>query len=165
MKKVALVRMLALPALAASLLAAGYLLVVSPAGAANLLRAALARISGEDPTVAGTVDPAFISSGDARLTDKGELRISMSFLDASRFPAGTPAEVRVGSLSSTAALVPFAPEAPGQTDNPLGATTMVDVRGAGTARAGDRAEVRIRSEAVVNGVRQRHETRWSGTLQ
>jgi len=154
-----------LPALAALLVAGVFTVVAQRAEAANLLRGALALNSGEDPTVPGTLDPLFVAAGDGRLTDQGLLRAGMSFLDAARFPAGTLADVRIGSASAQVALTPFAPEVPGATDNPAGATTMLDFRTSGTARAGDRIEVRIRSELVVNGVRQRHETRWQGTLQ
>ena len=165
MKSFSISRRFILPALAALLVAGSFTVVAHRAEAANLLRGALALSSGEDPTVPGTVDPLFVAAGDGRLTDQGLLRVGMSFLDAARFPAGTLADVRIGGVSAQVALTPFAPEVPGATDNPLGATTAVNFRTAGTARAGDRIEVRIRSEVVVNGVRQRHETRWAGTLQ
>ena len=149
----------------AALLAIGSLsLVAAPAGAAALLVATLNRVSGEDPTVPGTVDPLFLAAGTGRLTDQGLVRVDMSFLDAARFPAGTLADVRIGGVSASVALTPFAPEVLGATDNPLGATTAVALKQPGTANAGDRVEVRIRSESVVAGVRQRHETRWSGVL-
>jgi len=165
MRTLAFARALALPAFTMCLVVAGYVLVVSPAGAANRLRGALGLTGGEDPSVAGTVDPAFLSAGDARLTAQGELHVSLDFLEASRFPAGTLAEVRVGTLETTVPLVPFEPESAGETDNPLGATTILDLHGIGTARAGDRAEIHIRSDLVANGVHQHHETAWQGTLQ
>src|SRR5262245_22115502 len=165
MKRFMIVPRFLLPALAMLLVAGMFTVVAHRAEAANLLRGALSLNSGEDPTVPGTVDPLFLAAADGRLTDQGLLRIGMSFIDASRFPAGTLAEVRIAGVSAQVALTPFAPEAPGATDNPLGATTALDFRTAGTARAGDRMEIRIRSESVVNGVRQRHETRWAGTLQ
>jgi hypothetical protein len=165
MRTLAFARTLALPAFAIGLLAAGYMLVVSPAGAAIRLRGALGMTGGEDPSVAGTADPTFLSAGDARLTAQGELHVSLDFLDASRFPAGTLAEVSVGTLHTSVPLVPFEPASAGETDNPLGATTNLDLHGIGTARAGDRAEIHIRSDLVANGVRQHHETAWQGTLQ
>ena len=152
-------------ALGALLVAGSLLAAAAPAHAANLLRATLVRTSGEDPTVPGTADPAFLAAGDGRLTDRGLVRCDMSFLDAARFPAGTLAEVRIGGISATVGLTPFAPEVLGATDNPAGATTAVAFRQAGLVSAGDRVEVRIRSEFIVNGIRQRHETRWSGVLQ
>src|SRR5262245_18964204 len=155
----------ALPALAMVLVAGTFTVVAHRAEAANLLRGALSLNSGEDPTVPGTANPAFVAVADGRLTDQGLLRISMDFIDAARFSAGTLAEVRIAGVSAQVALTPFAPEVPGATDNPAGATTALDFRTSGTARAGDRMEIRIRSEFVVNGVRQRHETRWAGTLQ
>src|SRR5262245_2926894 len=156
---------LVLSALVALLVAGALAVVAHRAEAANLLRGALSLNSGEDPTVPGTADPAFIAAADGRLTDQGQLRIGMSFIDAARFPAGTLADVRIGGVSAQVALTPFAPEVLGATDNPLGATTALDFRTSGTARAGDRMEIRMRSEFVVNGVRQRHETRWQGVLQ
>lgn len=147
------------------LLASGSLsLAAAPADAAALLIANLVRADGEDPTVPGTIDPAFVAIGDARLTDQGLVRVDLKFLDAARFPVGTLADVRIGGISASVGLTPFAPEVLGALDNPLGPTTAVAFKQPGSVSAGDRVELRIRSEFVVNGVRQRHETRWAGTL-
>ena len=164
MQNTRLARIILFPALAA-LLVAGF--VAISAGSANaraLLLATLARTAGEDPTVSGTLDPAFVAIGDARLTDQGLVRVNLSFLDAARYPAGALAEVRAGSLKAMVPLTAFVPEVLGATDNPLGATTALDSRQFGFLAEGDKVEVRIRAEFVVNGVRQRHETRWSGVM-
>jgi hypothetical protein len=42
--------------------------------------------------------------------------------------------------------------------------TMVDFRGIGIGHPGDTAQVRVRCEFIVGGMRQRHETLWAATL-
>ena len=137
-------------------------LVFAPAADAQL-RAALARTAGEDPSAPGALLPA---AGDARFQLPNRLRISLSGMDPARFPADAScsATVRVGPASASG-LVPVLVLA-ADPANEFGVdNTSVDFRASGTARAGDSAQVRIRCQFVVNGVRQRHETQYSGTLQ
>ena len=139
-------------------------LFFAPAGdAQNLLRATLTRVAGEDPSAPGALAPA---SGDARLQAPNRLRVSLTGMDPARFPAdpSCSASARIGGASA-AGLVPVLVLA-ADPANVFGVdVTMIDFRTTGTARAGDTAQVRIRCQFVVNGVRQRHETQWAGTLQ
>jgi len=128
------------------------------------LRATLVHVAGEDPSAPGA---AAAATGSARFVPPDLLRVTLTGMDPARFPADPScnAEARVAGLSAAGlhpVLVPVA-----NPENIFGVpVTMVDLRGAGVARPGDTAQVRVRCQFVdANGVRQRHETIYSGTLQ
>ena len=154
------VRVIVIAVIVASGLAAS--LVFAPAASAQL-RATLVRSAGEDPSAPGAAAPA---TGTARLQLPDRLRVTLTGMDPARFPADPScnAEARIAALSAKGLIPVLVPVA--NPENVFGVdVTMVDLRGAGAARAGDTAQVRIRCEFVVGGVRQRHETIYSGTLQ
>ena len=125
---------------------------VIPASAAAVARSPLVRISGEDPTIPGS-DPAFVAAGDVRQLDAATLKVTLTYLDASRFPAGCNAEVVAGSFSSKA--VPLALLVPSAATpaNPLGPTTTIDMKAAGVIQPGQTASVKINCQFIaVNGV-------------
>jgi hypothetical protein len=132
---------------------------LTPASAA-VARSPLVRISGEDPTIPGS-DPAFVTAGDVRQLDASTLKVTLGFLDASRFPAGCNAEVVAGSFSSKAVpLVLLVPDAL-HPANPLGPTTDIDMKAAGVIQPGQTANVKINCQFIdANGVQQRHQTQW-----
>ena len=139
------------------------LLYAPAAGAQAALRSPLHLVAGEDPSTPGAAAPA---AGDARFVLPDRLRVGLSGLDPARFPADAScnAEARVAALSAKGLIPVLVPVA--NPENVFGVpVTMVDLRGAGVARPGDTAQVRIRCEFVVGGVRQRHETMYAGTLQ
>jgi hypothetical protein len=133
---------------------------VVPASAAALARSPLVRISGEDPTIPGS-DPAFVAAGDVRQLDAATLKVTLTYLDASRFPAGCNAEVVAGTFSSkTVALALLVPSA-ATPANPLGPTTVIDMKAPGVIQAGQTASVKINCQFIdANGVQQRHQTQW-----
>ena len=132
---------------------------LTPASAA-VARSPLVRISGEDPTIPGS-DPAFVTAGDVRQLDAATLKITLGYLDASRFPAGCNAEVVAGTFSSKAvALVLLVPDAVTPA-NPLGPTTLIDMKAPSVIKAGQTATVKINCQFIdANGVQQRHQTQW-----
>ncbi len=138
-------------------------LLSAPAASAQVaLRAALVHVAGEDPSTPGAAAPAM---GDARFQLPDRLRVTLSGLDPVRFPADAScnAEVRIGALSAKGLIPVLLPVA--NPENVFGVpVTMVDFRGIGIGHPGDTAQVRIRCEFVVGGVRQRHETIWAATL-
>ena len=137
------------------------LALTSPASAQ--LRATLALTAGEDPSAPGALLPA---SGSARFQLPNRLRVTLTGMDPARFPADAScsAEARVAGASA-AGLVPVLLLAGTPENLFVVDVNIVDFRAAGTARAGDTAQVRVRCQFVVNGVRQRHQTQWAGTLQ
>ena len=132
---------------------------VAPASAA-LARSPLFRIAGEDPTIPGS-DPAFVTAGDVRQLDAANLKVTLGYLDASRFPAGCGAEVVAGTFSAKdVPLTLLVPDAL-HPANPLGPTTDLDIKAAGVIQPGQTASVKINCQFIdANGVQQRHQTEW-----
>ena len=133
---------------------------LSPASAAALARSPLSKIAGEDPTIPGS-DPAFVTAGDVRQLDASTVKVTLGYLDASRFPAGCGAEVVAGTFSAkNLPLTLLVPDAL-HPANPLGPTTDLDIKGAGVISAGQTAKVKINCQFIdANGVQQRHQTEW-----
>ena len=132
---------------------------VAPASAA-LARSPLVRTAGEDPTIPGS-DPAFVTAGDVRQLDAATLKVTLGYLDASRFPAGCGAEVVAGSFSAkNVPLTLLVPDAL-HLANPLGPTTDLDLKAAGVIQPGQTASVKLNCQFIdANGVQQRHQTEW-----
>ena len=133
----------------------------APASAA-LARAPLFRIAGEDPTIVGSA-PAFVAAGDVRQLDAANLKVTLSNLDAARFPVGCAAEVVAGSYSAKGVPLTLMVASPTVSVNPLGPTTQVDVKAAGVIQPGQTASVKINCQFIdANGVQQKHSTEWQG---
>jgi hypothetical protein len=132
---------------------------VAPASAA-LSRSPLFRIAGEDPTIPGS-DPAFVTAGDVRQLDAATLKVTLGYLDASRFPAGCGAEIVAGTYSAkNVPLTLLVPDAL-HPANPLGPTTDLDLKAAGVIQPGQTASVKINCQFIdATGVQQRHQTEW-----
>ena len=127
--------------------------IATSAQAAFLLRTALVRVAGEDPSVSAACPAA----GDARF-DGVRIRVTLSNMDPARFPGtGCQTEVRVGGIAAVGVPVVVAPALD---CIPAVPASSVDFRTAGLVTAGSRVQVRVRCS--VNGVR--HETQWAGTL-
>ncbi|HSV05173.1 MAG TPA: hypothetical protein VLI07_01595 [Candidatus Binatus sp.] len=128
--------------------------LVAPARAAFLLRTPLSRTAGEDPSVSAACPAA----GDARW-DGTLVRASLTNMDPARFPAATlcQTEIRVGAVTSKGIAFVLAPS-----ENCLPAVdvTTISMQEAGTAKAGDKALIKIK--CTVGGVR--HQTQWAGTF-
>jgi len=112
--------------------------------------AKLALAAGENPSLAG-----FPAVGDAR-TDGTSVRVSLINLDPARYPAGCAgATIKVGGISGTASVTPFAAQAA-----PLVRATAVNFKVPGTVAAGSAVDFRL--SCTVGGVV--HSTRWAGTV-
>jgi hypothetical protein len=102
--------------------------------------AALTLNGGENPSLAG-----FPAVGDAR-TDGATTRVSLINMDPARYPAGcTGVTVKVGGISGTATVTPFAAQAA-----PLVRATPVNFVANGTVAAGSSVDFRI--SCTVGGV-------------
>src|SRR5206468_355790 len=113
--------------------------------------AKLAFNAGENPSLSAT----FPAAGDAR-TDGTSTRVSFINLDPARYPAGcTGVLVKVGAISGTASVTPFAAQA-----SPLVRATAVHFLAAGTVPAGSAVSLQV--TCTVGGVQ--HQTRWQGTV-
>lgn len=137
------------------------LMFAPAAGAASpVLRANLVVVGGEDPSILNN----FPAEGDARFAPPF-VNVSIVGMDPTRFPAGPACrvEVRVGAVRARDLhLDPLPATDPENTFN--ADVTMLDFKQVGTVAAGDAVQVRIRCEFMINGVRQRHQTLWAGTL-
>jgi hypothetical protein len=112
--------------------------------------AKLTLAAGENPSLAG-----FPAVGDAR-TDGTSVRVSLTNMDPARYPAGCAgATIKVGGISGTASVTPFAAQAA-----PLVRATAVNFKVPGTVAAGSAVDLRI--SCTVGGVV--HSTRWAGTV-
>jgi len=112
--------------------------------------AKLALAAGENPSLAG-----FTAVGDAR-TDGTSVRVSLTNMDPARYPVGCAgAAIKVGGISGTASVTPFAAQAA-----PLVRATAVNFKVPGTVAAGSAVDFRI--SCTVGGVV--HSTRWAGTV-
>ena len=112
--------------------------------------AKLGLAAGENPSLAG-----FPAVGDAR-SDGSSVRVSLTNLDPARYPAGCAgAAIKVGGISGTASVTPFAAQAA-----PLVRATAVNFKVAGTVAAGSAVDFRL--SCTVGGVL--HQTRWAGTV-
>ena len=112
--------------------------------------AKLTLAAGENPSLAG-----FTAVGDAR-TDGTSVRVSLTNMDPARYPVGCAGvTVKVGAISATASVTPFAAQAV-----PLVRATAINVLVPGTVPAGSAVDFRVACTvgAVV------HSTRWSGVL-
>ena len=128
--------------------------LAAPAQAAFILRTPLSLTAGEDPSVSAGC-PAF---GDARW-DGVTVRAGVGNMDPARFPAGTvcQTEVKVGRITAKGIALVLAPS---EGCLPAVDVTSVTLKEAGTVKAGDKAQVRIR--CLVNGVT--HSTQWAGVF-
>jgi cysteine-rich repeat protein len=114
-------------------------------------RATLTLNAGENPSLAG-----FPAVGDAR-TDGTRTRVSLINMDPARYPAGcTGVTVKVGGISGTATVTPFAAQAA-----PLVRATAVNFVANGTVPAGSSVDFRV--TCVVRGLQ--HQTRWAGVVR
>ena len=107
--------------------------------------------SGEDPSAPGGPPAA----GEALWVLGERLLVRLENLDSQRFPGGESCETRikVGPVDESVAIMKGVAELDIQNNVPV----LVP---------GTRAEVRIRCEFQdEGGERQRHETRWRGTLE
>src|SRR5947208_130042 len=113
--------------------------------------AKLALNAGENPSLSA----AFPAAGDSR-TDGTSTRVSFINLDPARYPAGcTGVTVKVGAISGTATVTPFAAQAAS-----LVRATAVHFLAAGTVPAG--SAVNFQVSCTVGGVQ--HLTRWQGVV-
>src|SRR5262249_4299782 len=117
------------------------------------LLAPLSLRAGENPSVS----PAFPAGGDARLRGT-TVELNLRNLDPLRFPAGSSCQTTVSAGSASGQGTMVRGVAPGS--SPPRSVTIFTFQGAGTARAGDTASLRIR--CTLGGVR--HETQWQGTF-
>src|SRR5262245_15932103 len=112
--------------------------------------AKLALAAGENPSLAG-----FTAVGDAR-TDGTSVRVSLTNMDPARYPVGCAgATIKVGGISGTASVTPFAAQAA-----PLVRAAAVNFKVPGTVAAGSAVDLRI--SCTVGGIV--HSTRWAGTV-
>jgi len=112
--------------------------------------AKLTLTAGENPSLAG-----FTAVGDAR-TDGTSTRVSLTNMDPARYPVGCAGvTVKVGAISGTASVTPFAAQAV-----PLVRATAVNFLVPGTVPAGSAVDFRV--SCTVGAVV--HSTRWSGVL-
>ena len=86
------------------------------------------------------------------------MQLTLGNLDPLRFPAGSSCQTTVSAGSASGQGTMARGVAPGS--SPSRSVTVFTFQGAGTARAGDTASVRIR--CTLGGVR--HETQWQGTF-
>src|SRR5439155_459099 len=95
--------------------------------------AKLTLAAGENPSLAG-----FTAVGDAR-TDGTSVRVSLTNMDPARYPVGCAGvTVKVGAISATASVTPFAAQAV-----PLVRATAINVLVPGTVPAGSAVDFRV----------------------